>query len=475
MPRDDLSIDMTKNMRLPVSDQMDASAIIEEWMLRASNIPGETSFTFTEIEAKDREIAECKAIADELDAKLQKFIKTHGALHPNSKEESWRAQIHEKQHQCETLSREKIELLNNLTRNFDKHLRTLDFQIKSLYDRGEPSFEDPDELPSLVRPSAANSTSRQASVAPSRFSGASALSCLSTGMSAHGTIAPIIQAVSQGLNKSTALNSQLRLTQSAQNYASSAPATPTAAINLSRSQRESSAGPAVGSIPKRPPRQPSSLGVSMRTIPSGSGLTRQPSLGPGTPKVGPLAIGTGPPSQSSRAGSVDLKTSSSSSIKGTGPRKSLTGTPTGTARKRPPVNKSGLLRGKGARLKKSPGSNADSEVSEAESESGEDDGRSRGTSRPAAVVHDRPPGSLHNSIMLGKRDADGDVDMEDEEGNDDKRYCLCQNVSFGDMVACDNDDCPYEWFHWNCVGLKSEPTGRWYCPICRENKSKKLK
>ena len=26
------------------------------------------------------------------------------------------------------------------------------------------------------------------------------------------------------------------------------------------------------------------------------------------------------------------------------------------------------------------------------------------------------------------------------------RYCLCQNVSYGEMIACDNgDDCPYEW------------------------------
>jgi len=58
------------------------------------------------------------------------------------------------------------------------------------------------------------------------------------------------------------------------------------------------------------------------------------------------------------------------------------------------------------------------------------------------------------------------MDVDDDEAGDDKKYCLCQNVSFGDMVACDNDDCPYEWFHWSCVGLKSEPNGTWYCPVC---------
>ena len=60
------------------------------------------------------------------------------------------------------------------------------------------------------------------------------------------------------------------------------------------------------------------------------------------------------------------------------------------------------------------------------------------------------------------------MDVDDDDAGDDKKYCLCQNVSFGDMVACDNDDCPYEWFHWSCVGLKSEPNGTWYCPMCTE-------
>ncbi|VDL98254.1 unnamed protein product [Schistocephalus solidus] len=45
-------------------------------------------------------------------------------------------------------------------------------------------------------------------------------------------------------------------------------------------------------------------------------------------------------------------------------------------------------------------------------------------------------------------------------------YCLCQQVSYGEMVACDHRDCPIEWFHFGCVGLTSKPKGRWYCPQC---------
>lgn len=48
------------------------------------------------------------------------------------------------------------------------------------------------------------------------------------------------------------------------------------------------------------------------------------------------------------------------------------------------------------------------------------------------------------------------------------RYCLCNGVSFGEMVACDHHECLQEWFHFACVGLseKDRPKGKWYCPQC---------
>lgn len=94
-----------------------------------------------------------------------------------------------------------------------------------------------------------------------------------------------------------------------------------------------------------------------------------------------------------------------------------------------------------------------------------------------------------------------EVEMEevDDEGNpidpNEPRYCLCNNVSFGTMIQCDNVDvsntpglpigiqnqvtncvvthvqnCKYEWFHIGCVGLSSIParTTKWYCPDCRK-------
>ncbi|XP_065888708.1 inhibitor of growth protein 4-like [Dysidea avara] len=46
-------------------------------------------------------------------------------------------------------------------------------------------------------------------------------------------------------------------------------------------------------------------------------------------------------------------------------------------------------------------------------------------------------------------------------------YCLCEQVSFGEMIGCDKEDCPIEWFHFQCVGLTSKPKGKWYCPLCK--------
>uniref|UniRef100_A0A914LHM4 Inhibitor of growth protein n=1 Tax=Meloidogyne incognita TaxID=6306 RepID=A0A914LHM4_MELIC len=50
------------------------------------------------------------------------------------------------------------------------------------------------------------------------------------------------------------------------------------------------------------------------------------------------------------------------------------------------------------------------------------------------------------------------------------RYCICQQVSFGSMVCCDNKNCLIEWFHFPCVGLTTSPKGKWYCPQCRDGK-----
>ena len=52
-------------------------------------------------------------------------------------------------------------------------------------------------------------------------------------------------------------------------------------------------------------------------------------------------------------------------------------------------------------------------------------------------------------------------------------YCLCHQVSYGEMIGCDNADCPIEWFHFACVGLTVKPKGKWFCPRCTAERKKK--
>merc|ERR1719228_2332765 len=74
---------------------------------------------------------------------------------------------------------------------------------------------------------------------------------------------------------------------------------------------------------------------------------------------------------------------------------------------------------------------------------------------PAALAPDSTPGT--------------GSDHEWNYDPNEPRYCICNQVSYGDMVACDNEDCPYEWFHYPCVGITAPPKGKWYCQPCLAN------
>lgn len=58
---------------------------------------------------------------------------------------------------------------------------------------------------------------------------------------------------------------------------------------------------------------------------------------------------------------------------------------------------------------------------------------------------------------------------------DEPTYCLCVQISFGEMILCDNDLCPIEWFHFSCVSLTTKPKGKWFCPMCRGDRPNVMK
>lgn len=78
----------------------------------------------------------------------------------------------------------------------------------------------------------------------------------------------------------------------------------------------------------------------------------------------------------------------------------------------------------------------------------------------------KPKSSLPQSPRLQNVKA---VEEEPQE-----TYCFCNNVSYGAMIACDNDNCPMEWFHYGCVGITKPPNGKWYCSSqCKEQSRKR--
>lgn len=48
----------------------------------------------------------------------------------------------------------------------------------------------------------------------------------------------------------------------------------------------------------------------------------------------------------------------------------------------------------------------------------------------------------------------------------ERKYCWCNGLSSGKMIACDNSNCEREWFHFGCVNLLPDQdvgVDKWYC------------
>ena len=51
----------------------------------------------------------------------------------------------------------------------------------------------------------------------------------------------------------------------------------------------------------------------------------------------------------------------------------------------------------------------------------------------------------------------------------DPLYCYCRQPEDNTRtwIACDNPNCSIEWYHIECLKIKSIPKGKWYCSNCR--------
>ncbi|KAF2273119.1 uncharacterized protein EI97DRAFT_461372 [Westerdykella ornata] len=402
----------------------DPANVLEQWIHDVANLPAEITHLYEEAQAKDQQINECRAIIQSRDNSLQKFIKLNGALVQNPKEEQYSKTILQCYERAQILQEEKVGLVERAIMLTDRHVKRLDIKLRDLQNDG--SIPADPQLPSLLKDSPGNM------VPPSSLSNTGAntplhpISGNQPGGPANLAQAAAIARMNSAVGASGRLPSSLQTmqTQAVLNQQRLREAQAPAQA-MSRQEREMS----TGSDGKR--RRPTgSLGPL--PPPATSGLARQGSMGPGTPK---------PSTPGSRAGSVGPKQPQ---------RHALT---VKKAKPQQPLRKMALAAKAGSTKTK----------------------RRKGGSRasPSTTADDESVASeagTEDEEMTGMGGAEG----EEDEG-DDTKYCFCQRVSFGNMVACDNDNCQYQWFHWECVGIKEEPLGEWLCPDCRKQPANKIK
>jgi inhibitor of growth protein 3 len=391
------------------------------------------------MQAKDQQIQDLRTAIQQRDSSLQKFIKLNGSLVQNPKEEPYSKVIMQNYERAQVLQEEKIglsekaaalvrhSLILRVSRSqfsqLDRYVKRLDIKLRDLQNDGSLPF-DP-LLPSLLRDSPGNR------VPPLSMPNTGTSTPLHPVSGNHGGGAPNLAQAAAIARITNATNANLnsRLNPSLQNMQTQALLNQQRLTNAqsaiqanARQEREMSAG----SDSKR--RRPTG---SIGPLPSASSnLGRQGSLGPGTPK---------PSTPGSRAGSV-------------GPRPQKHPLTVKKAKPQQPLRKAALTAKSGVNKKRRKGGSRASPSTTADDES---------VASEAGTEDEDLSG-------VGGGDAD-------EDESDDTKYCFCQRVSFGDMVACDNDSCQYQWFHWECVGIKEEPVGDWLCPDCRKQPSNKIK
>jgi len=96
-------------------------------------------------------------------------------------------------------------------------------------------------------------------------------------------------------------------------------------------------------------------------------------------------------------------------------------------------------------------------------------GTGRGGRKSSTVVN------IHRVTPSMHVTADTPMDSSLTNNIKEEVYCFCQcphdNVS--QMIGCDADDCEFQWFHFECVGVTIPPKGKWFCPDCRNKRRNK--
>ena len=90
--------------------------------------------------------------------------------------------------------------------------------------------------------------------------------------------------------------------------------------------------------------------------------------------------------------------------------------------------------------------------------------------RPSFTAGTSNTNSSESWTASGSLSDDDTLETVDTCHVDQPSYCYCGGPENGTMIACDNPDCPIEWFHTKCLRLQTLPKrkAKWYCPDCRK-------
>ncbi|KAL9617338.1 MAG: hypothetical protein Q9160_007868 [Pyrenula sp. 1 TL-2023] len=458
--------------------QEDCASVLDQFIHDVANLPAEVNHYMEEIQAIDKDLSKLQVQINTKDSALQKHVKANGSLVPHPKEAEFSQVILRLHDQCQELQDRKIGLAEKTSIMLERHVKKFDVKIREL--------QNGDHLPKdLAIPSLFNRKQAYPDSGRNIFSQIPSIETnqpLQTlsGNTVHNlpARAPSQQQVQQ------ARISHLSAARPTE-HRSSAPATPAPTSQhlhphshaAQQRQRESSVGSAID--PKRRRLNPS---LSTNNLPVQSSSLRQSSHGPGTPKA------TTP----SRSGSVPRSTPAAS---GTGPSTKKGASTGANVKKVAPHQQVSKLKGKPSKrssLTPNPPSSKKTGAGRATSKGASPAAALRGGGRGASTGADSDTGSVlstasSSSLHKPKREPRDENDEnvnneaenaagsgsedgvgEGEEEEDKGLYCTCNQVSYGDMVGCDNDDCPYQWFHLKCVAITKSPREDelWFCEEC---------
>ena len=431
----------------------DCASVLEQFVHDAANLPAEINHMMEEILAKDKDLQNYLSVINQKDSNIQKHLKLNGILAPHPKESEYADLVKKNYDLSTSVQDQKIALSEKACMLLERQVKRLDVKIRELQNDGQ--LQDGPPLPSVFnRKAEAQKPFLDIPAAtPLQNASISALNASAHRINAHMAATMQQAQIRQLPPISTAIAPPQR---------SSAPATPASVVQQQRQrEREHSAG----AENKRRKLANPLAGTNLPAQPSG---LRQSSLGPGTPKAGtPTGTAT------SRAGSIPRTAAAQQTTvppKKSGLPKKIISHQQIHKLKQKASNKGRLSGGRkkgqspsvrGGRGGTAASEDADSVLSSADASETDasQSRRGRGNKKQQQLVVEEP------DVDMGE-----DEEMEDEEGEDDKRYCFCNQRSYGEMVACENDDCPYQWFHTGCLHMKKVPDEDedWYCPTCRE-------